>query len=259
MSGVYSSGVRLATFEFAVEPFHVDFTRSVSLGEMAGYIMFCAAQHAEHLGCGLRSLLSRDLSWFLTRAVIELERYPMQFERIRIETWVEQTNRLFSIRNMDFFDEQGVRFGGARLMWALVDMTTHTPVELTKVLPEMVDFALERATPLPKPCKVPELGAAVAPVRTHDVAYSDIDINRHFNSVKYIERLGDLFDLEMYRESYVSRLEINYAAEALFGMKLQLCCESSATDPNVWVTCMRHADTGETLCRARFTWTKREK
>jgi acyl-ACP thioesterase len=51
-------------------------------------------------------------------------------------------------------------------------------------------------------------------VCTLGVNYNDIDINGHVNSVKYIEHVLDLWDIDWYREHHLKRFEIAYVAEA---------------------------------------------
>lgn len=54
----------------------------------------------------------------------------------------------------------------------------------------------------------------VASVPTH---YSDVDVNGHINSVKYIEHVLDLFALDTYREYRIKRFDIAYVAESYYG------------------------------------------
>jgi len=48
------------------------------------------------------------------------------------------------------------------------------------------------------------------------VKYSDIDINGHVNSIRYIQWISDCFSLDCYRKCQVKRFEINYVNEILF-------------------------------------------
>ena len=52
--------------------------------------------------------------------------------------------------------------------------------------------------------------------------YSDIDINGHVNSIRYIEHILDLFPIEMYRERRIRRFEMAYVAESYYGDELTL-------------------------------------
>ena len=63
-------------------------------------------------------------------------------------------------------------------------------------------------------------------VRTIDTYYNDVDINGHINSVKYIEHVLDLWDLDWYRDHQIRRFEIAYVAEAHAGDRLSFYIES---------------------------------
>ena len=55
------------------------------------------------------------------------------------------------------------------------------------------------------------------PVSVYETRYSDIDINGHVNSIKYIEHILNLFPLEVFKEKFVKRFEIAYVAESYYG------------------------------------------
>ena len=62
-------------------------------------------------------------------------------------------------------------------------------------------------------------------VCTIDTYYNDVDINGHINSVKYIEHVLDLWDMEWYRTHQIKRFEIAYVAEAHAGDQLSFYME----------------------------------
>lgn len=61
-----------------------------------------------------------------------------------------------------------------------------------------------------------------------DTHYCDVDINGHINSVKYIEHVLDIWDVEWYRKHHVRRFEIAYIAEAHQGDQLKFYREKLA-------------------------------
>ena len=50
--------------------------------------------------------------------------------------------------------------------------------------------------------------------------YSDIDINGHVNSIRYIEHILDLFPIELYKTKHIRRFEMAYVAESYYGDEL---------------------------------------
>ena len=57
-------------------------------------------------------------------------------------------------------------------------------------------------------------------LRTIDTFYSDVDINGHINSIKYIEHILDLFPRERFENGGIRRFEIAYKTEAYMGARL---------------------------------------
>ena len=59
-------------------------------------------------------------------------------------------------------------------------------------------------------------------VNTHKAAYSDLDINGHVNSIRYIEFLLDFFDANELKAHPVRRIEMAYCLESYCGDELQI-------------------------------------
>ena len=74
------------------------------------------------------------------------------------------------------------------------------------------------------------MGNAAKIATTIDTHYSDVDVNGHINSVKYIEHVLDLFDLPWHKSHRISRLDIAYVAESYCGDKLNFYREDTAED-----------------------------
>ncbi|MDD3907653.1 MAG: thioesterase, partial [Bacteroidales bacterium] len=66
-------------------------------------------------------------------------------------------------------------------------------------------------------------------VSRHRVKYSDIDFNRHANSMKYLEWMVDLFPLEAFSHQRIKRVDINYINEVLFGEIVEIYQDFSQT------------------------------
>ena len=62
--------------------------------------------------------------------------------------------------------------------------------------------------------------ATEEPLWVYQTRYSDIDINGHVNSIKYIEHILDLFPMETFKDKQVKRFEMAYVAESYYGDSL---------------------------------------
>jgi acyl-ACP thioesterase len=78
--------------------------------------------------------------------------------------------------------------------------------------------------------------------------YSDIDINGHVNSIRYIEHILDLFPIELYKTKRIRRFEMAYVAESYFGDELSFFCdEVNANEFHVEVK----KNGNEVVCRSK--------
>ncbi len=213
---------KIDSYPVHVEPFHVDFTGRIFLGVLGNHLLNAAGNHSQRRGWGIGSLNENHYTWVLSRLCIEMEEMPMQYEDIEIRTWVESVMRLFTNRNFSILRSDGTPCGYARSVWAMIDMETRKPCDLLSLYDgDILRYVVE---PEENVCPIQGHGRLVFRearlARTLDTYYSDVDINGHINSIKYIEHILDLFPRERYERQMVRRLEIAYKAESYLGDRL---------------------------------------
>jgi len=238
---------KIGSFDFRTESYLLDFQGHPSIAMIGNYLLHVASNHAASRGFGYEDMAEKRTAWVLSRLAIEMNQYPKMDEPIRVLTWVEDTKSLFTQRCFEIDDKNGLALGFARSIWAAIDVETRrpTPLDVTR----LSQYLCDRPCPIEKTAKI-----AIhddAPIAdTFKVCYSDIDINGHLNSVKYMEHLLDLFDLETFKTKEIRRFEISYIAEAYFGTKLTQ--HLLQVDENTYN--MSISDSEKTICRATVTW-----
>ena len=213
---------KIDSYPVHVEPFHVDFTGRIFLGVLGNHLLNAAGNHSQRRGWGIGALNENHYTWVLSRLCIEMEEMPRQYEDIEIRTWVESVMRLFTNRNFSILRSDGTPCGYARSIWAMIDMDTRKPCDLLSLYDgDILRYVVE---PEENVCPIQGHGRLVFRearlARTLDTYYSDVDINGHINSIKYIEHILDLFPRERYERQMVRRLEIAYKAESYLGDRL---------------------------------------
>ncbi len=239
---------KVGTYPFVAEPFHVDFTGRLTMGVLGNHLLNCAGFHAEERGFGMKRVNDSHYTWVLSRLAVELERMPRQYEKFSIETWVENVYRLFTDRNFAILDEAGNPLGYARSVWAMIDMETRKPADLIALHGEGLSayICADKPCPIGKPGRIKVKNGEVA--GRHRAQYSDIDVNGHVNSIKYIEHILDLFPMEMFRTKRIRRFEMAYSAESYYGDTLTFCREQTGDDAyDIEVK----RDTDEVACRSK--------
>ncbi|MDR1762923.1 MAG: acyl-[acyl-carrier-protein] thioesterase [Dysgonamonadaceae bacterium] len=241
---------KIGSFPFHVESYVCDFTGRATLPVMSSFILDAASIHAQQRGFGFEEISKDNVAWVLSRLSIEIYQYPVSNQSIRVETWIENVGRFFTQRCFRFVDEEEKTLGYALSIWAAIDIATRRPVDIPSWRPDLLPFVAEdRECPIKKMEKIHSV-EGVEPVMGYTVRYSDIDINRHMNSMKYIEHVVNVFDLQKFKENIISKFEIVYLQEGAFGEKLKLY-RSDISENEVVIDTKRGE---ESVCRSRIQW-----
>lgn len=220
---------KVGRYDFMAEPFHCDFQDRLFIGHLGNAMLNAADFHSNDRGYGMHYLQSINKTWVLSRLAIEMTERPKAYDEFSIETWVEAAMKFFTSRNFAVSSRDNSRiYGYGRSIWAMIDTQTRQPVDLFGVRDGLIMEYIEtdKECPIVKPGRV-KMNKDAELVRSIDTYYNDVDVNGHINSVKYIEHILDLFDLEWYRSHSLKRFEIAYVAESYQGDRLHLYREQT--------------------------------
>ena len=240
---------KIGNYKFVAEPFHVDFTGRLTMGVLGNHLLNCAGFHASERGFGIAEINENHYTWVLSRLAIELEDMPRQYEDFSIQTWIENVYRLFTDRNFELLDKNGKTIGYARSVWAMISMETRKPADLFTLHGESLNqYASDRECPISKPGRIKV--TTDEPVSVYQTRYSDIDINGHVNSIKYIEHILNCLPLEIFRTHTVHRVEVSYSAECFYKEHLSVFIDRKTEGHEYDVEIRK--DAGEVACRAKI-------
>lgn len=215
------------TYRYRIGPRDIDATLRARIYTAGDYMLRAANDDADMLGFGVRDLNTDNASWVLSRMAAEMERLPVRHEEIDVYTWVSDYGRLMTTRNMTVADARGARIGAAVTQWAMIDLDTRRPLDLS-ALSNKKTALVDRKPPIDKPRKVGTFECVSESRRR--VVYSDIDFNGHVNSMKYLEWMADAMPVAMLEAARSMRFDINYLYEARLGQELAIrhCGEDGA-------------------------------
>ncbi len=241
-------------YDFEVEPFQEDYTGRLSWSVLGNLLLRCASLHATRHGFGYNRVEEDAYAWVLSRLVVELDEMPRTGDRFTVETWVGTVYRLFTNRLFALRTAGGQAFGHALSIWALIDKATRRPVDLEQVADSRFRNALVEGLPCPvrPPGRIRVRATRAA--ATFTARYTDLDINGHLNSIRYIDMVLNLFPKETYATHRVARIEMAYSVETYCGETLSLFTEE--TSPGVHAVEIRK-DLGpqsEVVVRAEVTF-----
>ena len=234
------------------EPFHCDFTRRLFMAHLGNHLLNAADFHSAHRGFGIPTLQHVNKTWVLSRLAIEMTEMPRQYESFAVETWIESVMRYFTNRNFCITDAAtGHILGYARSVWALIDTETRQPQDILNTPGCDIGNYIEpsRDCPIDRLSRV-KMGDGAQLAGETIARYSDLDINGHVNSIKYVEHVLDLFEPTTYENRRIRRLDTAYVAESRYGDRLSMYCEQSGDERRVRV--VKNGDAEVCRCKIIF-------
>jgi acyl-ACP thioesterase len=232
-----------------IHSYDVDFRKRATPEAICRAFLEAAWNHAEDLGVGYAELAKQNKFWVLARLFVKIESYPHWGETVDLTTWPRGTSGVFALRDFEILNAEAKRLAAGSSSWLVLDAATHRPQRIEKlVLRIPAQETREAVGREPKKLAGTEAGA-VALTRT--VRYSDIDVNHHVNSARYIGWLLDSYSPEFHRSHELRALEVNYVGESLWADNLSVL--SRQLSPTVFAHSIVKLDQSE-VCRAEFSW-----
>lgn len=174
------------------------------LGGVVNYFQDAATFQGEELGIGIPYLKAHNMAWVLVSWQIFTDHMPKLAETITTRTWAYSFNGFYGMRNLELWDERGMRAAWANSVWVMMDTERQRPVKV----PEHVASLYGQAEKLdmeyaPRRIRIPEGGETMEPFAIHR---GHLDSNHHVNNGQYIQMaldyLPDGFDLFETRVEY---------------------------------------------------------
>lgn len=219
MNNFTNTDIAIAEYPFKIQPQDVDFQSKITLASLVNILLTTAGYNADENGFGIRKLNEMNSSWVLLRLAVEMDYFPLQYEKISVETWIENIGRSTTTRNFIIRNKQSEIIGTACSMWAMIDLNTRRVCDL-QLLEGIQSHATKIKVDMEKPIKLETIDGE--PIEILKVKYSDIDINQHTNTMSYVKWITDTFSLETFKENSIKRFEINFLNEILFGAEVSI-------------------------------------
>lgn len=225
-----------------------------SIASLFNILIEAAWAHAQVMDWGYDSLKNNNLFWVLSRMYFQVEKYPAWQDEITLSTWSAGTDGMYAYREYIVEDEKGEVLLRASSAWLILDMETRKIFRLSdyrSTFPKRIE---------PNACRNPKRikpGLHPENMVFYPVLFSDLDINQHFNSVKYVERVLDDFGIEYLNTHEPSELEVNYLKEGQAGDSIAVTSTQLSESEHL-NTLVRKSDNAD-LCVMRIGWRERRK
>jgi medium-chain acyl-[acyl-carrier-protein] hydrolase len=232
-----------------VHAYDVDFLKRATPEAICRWFLEAAWNHAEHLGVGFAELAAQGKLWVLSRIFIQIDRYPEWGQALQLRTWPKGTSGVFALRHFELHALDGCRLAAGSSSWLVLSATHHRPQRVDKLL---LQIPTETTQPVATRDPVKLAPAELKGTQfSATVGYSDIDVNRHVNSAKYVNWCLDSYPAEFHERHSLRSFELNYLGETKW--QDQISVFTSQPGPLRFAHCILNGRQEE-VCRAEFIW-----
>ncbi len=175
------------------------------------YFQDCSLFHSEAVGQGFDDLEQRHRIWLMNAWQIQVSRFPVFGEDIKVSTWAYDFNAMYGYRNFLIEDNQGKVCAYANSIWIYMDTENNRPVKIDEDIarayrpeePYPMDYA-------PRKISLPDNLVEGTPF---PVLRRNLDTNNHVNNGEYI-RMSEEFIPENFKPA---GMRAEYRKSAVMG------------------------------------------
>ena len=213
----------IQTYDYIVNGRDVDATLHMRLSNICDMLLETAGKDADIMGFGSGKIAERKLGWIISRMAVEYDSTPYLYDKLKIETWVSSNKALTNVRCFRVKDKDGKEFLRASTIWCVLDLERRRPVMLDVLGQEFMEMTADEAEPCESPKNLrPNLWSSEPlPVAfEHTVQYTDIDFNKHLNSIRYIDMMCNAMPREVMESQGRRRFVLHFCKESNYGETL---------------------------------------
>ncbi len=238
--------------KYDVKVYESDNLERGGLITLFNYFQNTAWSHYHRVDKARGPFLSSGQIWAMTRAEIRLVRPARWQEVVEVETWSRGLEKVLAFRDFIIRDVSGERIAAGTATWVVLDLQSKKIQRLNEMAarwPSKPDvLAINKNADKIDSLANPRLGESFR------VRYSDMDLNHHVNSSRYIQWMLDSFGREFLERYEIRKAEINYLDEALPGDEVSTGSEQVSSAPLVFLANVIRKIGNHEVCRARFTF-----
>lgn len=207
--------------DYRIPAYYVSMNKQPKFYTICSLLLESAANHATKFNFGYDDMKRENIYWVLSRFHVRMISYPEMDQPVKIETWPKGINKLFFMRDYRIYSDDDSLLADATTAWLILDGKTGKPKkpgENSKLNHFSVEdrHAIEEVPP-----KLPSVASTNKSIR-RTARYSDLDINKHVNAVKYIEWIQDFFPIEKYEKQNIKEFQINYQSETRYDEEVEI-------------------------------------
>lgn len=207
--------------EFIIGIEHIGKDRKITNKAIMSIFQDIAGMKSEEVHFGINDISTTRLSWIILNWRIKVLKRPIYNERVLAKTWVRNTNRRFSYRDFEMYDNLGNLLAIGTSQWAFINIDTK---ELTSLPQEAIDaygkedrsvFENNNTKKIKEPLQYSN-------VIEYNILRSDIDVNEHVHNLKYLNMVSEVLPYDIYNGKECNNIEISYKKQIKYNDKINV-------------------------------------
>ena len=189
--------------------------------ELGNLVQQAAAEHADLLKRGYNDLKKLGKAWMMSRVCYSFYSLPKASDKIFIETWVDNFDRLYSHRDCHICDSNNSLLAAVRTVWMVVDIEKRkieSVVPFVDLFPTIAGKCFDNKSV----DRIKPFTEEPMYISKQKVTYSALDIMGHSNNAKYIEWFCDGMPNNWHSEKSIKQLTVNFLHETKLNDELTL-------------------------------------
>lgn len=205
---------------FVITSADADMWKRLKLSSILNLFIQAAINSADKLGFGYNLLQEQHLFWVFSRLHVEIYAPAFWKDEIIVRTWPKTIDKPFYIRDFEIFDAKGEILAAATSSWLAIDLDTKRPKIIEGFEADSFIRMKDKHALNIIPAKLQSVGGET--VDEFKTNYSDIDLNLHVTSTRYIDWMMDSLPIDFHKENYPKSLQINFVKETFPGDIVQI-------------------------------------
>lgn len=171
-----------------------------------------AGMHSEKVNWGLNSIDRTGISWILLGWKVKIINRPKYNEKLLIKTWGRDSNKAFTYRDYELYDEANKLCAIATSKWAIIDVKKGKLAEITPEMIASYECESKKVFEDKSNLKLKEPKTVKSEI-TYKVQRRDIDVNNHVHNLYYLSYAYEALPQEIYEQGEYCNIEIMYKSQ----------------------------------------------
>ncbi|MCM0649202.1 thioesterase [Clostridium swellfunianum] len=240
--------------EYEIHYYEVDNRGRALITSIVDFLGDIATKQSEELGIGIDYLKENKLAWVLYKWNIDMYKYPVYGDIIKIKTCPYSMRKFYAYRAFEIFNSQGELLGKAESVWFLINLERRRPARIGQDIYKFYGLDVDDESIL-------EIGDIeklqnVNSEKMFNVRYSDIDTNQHVNNAKYIAWAIETVPMGIVINYTLKNIKVTYEKETTYGETITVFTETKVNDNQT--TCIHKIidKEGKELTLLKTIWEK---